>query len=126
MEKLSEYLPILIILVSVILTLIGKSRKQGKVTQETTLPEQATGELNYDNNLPKSFSDLFQITAEEKPKMHTQHKPEIKQGKGVASLSPTPVIIEPEEEDNSPFSFEEDDDVVRAIIYSEIINRKEY
>lgn len=126
MENLSEYIPLLIILVSIIFTVIGKKKKQGRITQETTLPGQTTGEFIDESNSPQPFTDFFQNFIEEKPNKETHNKPEIKQVKRTVPFSSAPEIFESEEEENSPFSFKEEDDVMRAIVYSEIIKKKEY
>ena len=132
MENLSEYIPILIILVSVIFTVLGKKKKPANVTQETTLPGQTAGEFIDESSFPQPFTGSNQKLIIEKPKKQTPRKPEvkleIKPEKKIETFSSTsaPTIIEPEEEEHSAFSFEEDDDVARAIVYAEIINRKEY
>lgn len=122
MDKISEYIPLLIILVSVIITVVGKKKKPGNITQETTLPGQTAGDFFEESNFPQTFTGSYQKPVVEKPKEQIHRKPE----KKVDFLSTTPIILESEEEVHSPFSFEEEDDVVQAIIYSEIINRKEY
>ena len=109
MDKLSEYIPIIIILISLVFTVIGKKKKAENVAHETASPWQIEEEVIV-----------------EKPKKQILRKPESKPVNKFTDTSTTPIIPEPEEEENSPFSFEEEDDVVRAIIYSEIINRKEY
>jgi len=126
MEHLSEYFLILIVLVSFILKALGKNKKPGKITHETTLPGKKPGEFVGESSSPRSFTVQSQTVVEKKPKKQSQPKPEIKPEKAVVPFSPTPIVIEPEEEGKSPFSFDEEEDVMRAIIYAEIINRKEY
>jgi len=126
MENLSEYIPLLIILASVLFTMLKKKKPQGKVTQETTLPGQTAGDYIDESDLPQSFKDLFQVQVEEKPKKKKQRKPEVKPVKPVKTFTPAPVILESEEEVSSPFSFEEEDDLIKAVVYSEILKRKEY
>ena len=126
MDNLSEYIPILIILVSVIFTAIGKRKKQGNATQETTLSGQTAGEFVDESHLLRSYADSYQTFVEEKPKKQKYQKPDIKQEEKIVSHYSTPVIIESEEDEKSPYTFEEDDDIIRAIVYTEIINRKEY
>jgi len=123
MEKISEYIPIIIILVSLIFSILGKKRKPGKITQESNLPEKIPEEIFKESSFPQTFTETYQNHITKKPDMQIFNKQESK----LKSITTVPVISELEiEEDNSPFSFEEDDDVVRAIIYSEIINRKEF
>ena len=125
MEKLSEYLPLLIIVVSIIFTIIGRKKKTDRSTHETALPWE-TAEDNADEwQPPRRLAGSFQNLVEEKPKKQVNQKPIINKDFRISSLSPTQVIVEPEEEGNLTFSFEEED-IKRAIIYSEIINRKEY
>jgi len=124
MDKLSEYIPIIIILVSAIVTIAGKVKKQAKVTQETTLPGKTVREYVEEKRVSKPATVSYQKISEEKSSKPIFQHQEIKPGKEFEAYSSTPVIIEPEEEESS-FHFEEDD-VVQAIIYAEIINRKEY
>jgi len=124
MDKLSEYLPLLIILISLVFTVAGKKKKPGNITQETTLPGKTAGEPVVERPLPRTPSGSYQKFTEEKPKKQAFQKQEIKPGKEIISFSSTPVIFESEEE-NSSFSFEEEE-VRKAIIYAEIINKKEW
>ena len=126
MDKLSEYLPLLIIVVSLIFTFIGRKKKPDNRTQETTLPWETAENVEEEWRLPQTFTDSFQNRVEEKPTIQVFKKPAIKPDFKISPLTSTPVILESEEEGNLSFSFEEDDDIKRAIIYSEIINRKEY
>ena len=125
MDKLSEYLPVIIILVSIVFTIIGKIKKQEKITEATTLPGHQAGEVIDEDSLPRPFTGSYRKIVEEKPKKQVFYQPEIKQRKEITPISSTPIVLESEDEEDSSFSFEEDD-VVRAIIYTEIINRKEY
>jgi len=129
MNKLSDYLPLLIILGSLIFTAIGKMRKPDKVTQKTTLPGnipvETVKEIVDRKKSSQTFGDSYQKKVEEKPQKQVFQRQEIKQGKEIVSFSSTPIALESEEEENSPFTFEEDD-LVKAIIYTEIINKKEY
>ena len=108
---------------SLIFSVIGKKKKAGKVSSGTASPRQIEKEVIDDNSLQQSFSGLFHTHVAEKPEKHILRKPE---SKPVNKFTGSSVIIESEEDENPLFSFEEEDDVVRAIIYSEIINRKEY
>jgi len=127
MENLSDYIPILILIAYALFTVLGRKKKASDVTHETTTSGQTAGEFVDESSFPKSFLDLLQSHVEEKPKKPATRKPEIKQlKKEIAPVSPTPVFIEPDEDEISPFSLGEEDDVRRAIIYSEIMNRKEY
>jgi len=124
MNKLSEYIPIIIIVVSVIFSIIGRMKNQGKVTQETMLPGRTAEEAADERKSVRPISDSYQRISEEKSQKQVFRRPEIKSEKDAGHIAPTPMILEPEEEE-SPFQFEEDD-VKKAIIYAEIINRKDY
>ena len=128
MDKLSEYIPIIIIVVSLVISFFGKKKKSGKVTQKTTLPGKTVKEFVEERNVPRVLIGSHQKSVEEKARKQSFHKPEIiKKKETVPLLSPEIVNVEPEEEKiNSSFSFEEEDDVMRAIVYAEIINRKEW
>jgi len=104
MDNLSEYLPLLIILLSVVFTIIGRKRKSANM-QETGLPGQESEEIIEYNNIPKPFGGMYPQVFKEKPKKEIPKKPEIKPAKDVASFSSQPIMYEDEDED-SPYSFE--------------------
>ena len=124
MDKLSEYIPILIILVSVIFSIVGKKKKLDNVRQETTLPGKTPGEFIDENRVPRTV-DSYPKVIEAKPPKPMFQKQEIKKDRDVASFSPPASRIDVVETESPSFSFEEED-VMRAIIYSEIINKKEW
>jgi len=121
---MDKYIPLIVILVSVVFSIIGKKKKQA-VTQETTLPGKTVREYVEEKKVSKPSTVSYQKVSEKNPQKQVFQRQEIKPGKEFEAFSSTPVMIEPEEDDYSPFHFEEDD-IVQAIIYSEIINRKEY
>jgi len=126
MDKLSEYIPIVIILVSVIFSIVGKKKKGGKVTQKTILPGKTVEMPVEEKKLQSTLTGSIQRTVERTPKKQVSWKSEIKPEKEIVpSFSPALTILE-SEEDNSFFSFEGEEDVTKAIIYAEIINRKEW
>ena len=129
MDKLSEYIPIVIILISVVFSIIGKKKKPGNVTQETTLPGEIAGDHRADEKkLPQIEIGSNRKFSEERTKKQVFNRREaVKKNEPVPSFSLDPVSLEIEEEEgmNPPFSFEEED-VRQAIIYAEIINRREY
>jgi len=127
MENLSNYVPVIILIAYALITVLGKKKKASEITHETTLPGQNAGEFIDESNFPKSFLDLLETHVEEKPKKQKSRKPEVKQiKKEIAPISTAPIFIESEEEEKSPFSLYDEDEARRAIIYSEIMNRKEY
>jgi len=121
---MDKYIPLIVILVSVVFSIIGKKKKQA-VTQETTLPGKTVREYVEEKQASKPATASYQKVPEKIPQKQVFQRQEIKPGKEFEAYSSTPVMIEPEEDDYSSFHFEEDD-VVQAIIYAEIINRKEY
>ena len=121
---MDKYIPIIVILVSIVFSIIGKKKKPAQVTQETTLPGKTVREYVEEKKVSNPAPVSYQKIPEEKSQKRVFQRQEIKPGKEFEAFSSTSVMIEPEEED-SPFHFEEDD-VVQAIIYAEIINRKEY
>jgi len=128
MEKLSEYIPIIIILVTVIFSIIGKKKKPNTVTHETTLPDTEAGEFIDIEDLKRTITGLDQKFIREKTKSPSLNKPGSRKEKEVIpSYSSEITTLETnEEKGNSPFLFEEEDDVKKAIIYAEIINKREY
>jgi hypothetical protein len=130
MEKLSEYIPILVILATVIFSLIGKKKKPAEVTQKTTLPEKTVEDIITEKEFPRTISSSKQKLIERNKKKPVFNERENVMSKNIAPALSSPAKIEnfgaEEEIVNVPFSFEEEDDAMKAIIYSEIINRKEY
>jgi len=128
MDKLSEYIPIVIILVSIVFSIIGKKKKPEKVTQETTLPGKTVGEFIDKMELPRTESNSNQKFTGEKTKKQTVSRAEIiTKNKPLPSFSSEIGNLEIEDENvNSSFSFENEEDVRQAIIYAEIINKRDY
>ena len=124
MDKLSEYIPLLIILVSLVVTIAGKKKKPAKITPKTMLPGKTIEELFEEKKVKKTLNDPPRKTVDEKPRQPVFQRQELTPGKEILSYLSDPVVVEPESEESS-FSFEEDD-AVKAIIYAEIINKKEY
>ena len=128
MDKLSEYIPLLIILVYVLFTALGKKKKPGKITQKTTLPGKTIEDFFdfEEEESPQPYSGTYQTFTKEEPKKQAIRNTGIAPEKKASSLVSTPVMFETEDEEHSHFSFEDEEEVKRAIIYAEIINRKEY
>jgi hypothetical protein len=122
MNKLSDYIPLIVIMVSLILSAVGKKKKPGKITQETTLPGKMPGELIDKKKAPQTLADSYRQIVEDRPK-----KQVIRSGirEEIESFAPMDIALESEEENNPPFTFEEED-LRNAIIYAEIINKKEW
>lgn len=131
MDKLSEYLPLVIILVSLVFTALGKKKKQGKITQETTLPGKTAGEFVDVWKLPQTMSGGSSSNTkfiETKPQAQPSYKQvNTKKKEVIPSYFSETINLESEEEKANPlFSLEGEDDIKKAIIYAEIINRREY
>jgi len=122
MDKLSDYLPLIIIAVSLVFSVLGRKKKQ----VESSSLDISTNIYDEEWQKMRILADSFQKPVEVKPVKPVLQRPEVKTEKKISTLQATPSIIEPEEEPVSSFSFDEEDDVMRAIVYSEIINRKEY
>ena len=128
MDKLSEYIPIIIILFSVVFSIIGKKKKQGSATQETTLPGKKAERGVDKREVDRTVSSQNRRIVSEKTK-----KP-VFIGSGISnikeSISPFSseiVNLEIKDEiEDSFISFEDEDDVKRAVIYAEILGKKEY
>ena len=128
MDKLSEYIPIIIILFSVVFSLIGKKMKQGDVTQKTTLPGKKAEEVVDKREVSRTVGDQNRKNISEKTK-----KP-VFVGSGISnvkestsSFSSEIVNLEIQDETGDSFiSFEDEEDVKRAVIYAEILGKKEY
>ena len=128
MEKISEYIPIIIILATVIFSIIGKMKKPQTVVTETAHPMETDEESDEIWDFPQTAGRLNNKNIEEKMKKPAFGKAEIIKKKAIVpSFSTETVTVESEEEKLYPhFSLEEEEDLVKAIIYSEIINKKEY
>jgi hypothetical protein len=123
MDNLSEYIPLLVILAISIISAVGRKKKQGEM-QKTNLPGKTVGEIVDKREAEQPSTLLRQGIVEEKPKNQTFKKQVVKAEKEITPFSSAPVFLDVEEETPS-FSFEEED-VAKAIIYAEIINKKEW
>ena len=128
MDKLSEYIPIVIILVSVLFSIVGKKKKQDKATQETTLPGKKAGEFVGKREVSRTVRSQNRKIISEKVKKPTFTGLEISNVKeSIPSFSSEIATLEIEDETGDSFiPFEDEEDVKRAIIYAEIMGKKEY
>jgi len=126
MDKLSEYIPLLAILAFAIISAVGKKKKQGKVTQQTTLPGKTAGEYIDEWIFPEILQDSPPKIVEKKLKKQPVRQPEVKTKEEIETFSTTMTPIESEEIRDSLISFEDEEEVRRAIIYTEILRKKEY
>jgi hypothetical protein len=127
MDKLSEYVPLLIILASIILSFARKGKK--KRIETTALPNRE------DEYSPKTYSWDEPEKVQEKPVEVKQvqkksiiptpnrHVVTAKQG-NVFSQKSTPSFDWDEEPNDSYIDISDMDEVKKAIVYSEIFSRK--
>ena len=133
MDKLSEYLPLLIIVGSIIYSVVrGSSRKKAEELSKTTLPGHTGGKEIY---FPETSEQeiFFPEIIEQVPPVRKEQK------KSKVNIAPPPVYqqttndppkktlpSEPEEPETEWIKLENIDEVKKAIIYAEIFSRKEY
>jgi hypothetical protein len=128
MEKLSEFIPLILLIVWIVSSIKG-SKKKKTATYETTLPGKEPGEVKpVVPNTPEIRWDIYQEPVYGKqPKKQpvTKPNPPIQKEK----ILPKEEIILPEVEANygeSFFDIYDTDEVKKAIVYAEIFNKKEY
>jgi hypothetical protein len=116
MDKLSEYIPLLIIIVSVIISIIGKKKQPVK---EVMLPEEVfpvpQSPLIREEPVPEKKivkPVAFKVPAPEK-KQYSIHEKSIE-------------IQDIAEYESINIDLSEPDEMKKAIIYSEIFNRKNF
>ena len=129
MDNLSEYIPLILILGSIIYSIAKGSSKKGKEeTAKTTLPGKTARDVNQKE---------IRSPQKKKPKKEAvvpmQSKPIKKDLKKVTqkSMVSVPIIEDVHQEENNqdtiPFLDTHDrEEIKQAFIYSEILNRKEY
>jgi len=128
MDKLSEYIPLIIIIATLIFSLIGKRKKQNTlVNEQDTIRESLEG-LDTILELPQPTNGINNKIIEEKMKKKGfSNMEKTKKNIVIPSFSTDTVILDTEEEGiNNSFSIEEEEDVIKAIVYSEIINKRDY
>jgi len=136
MESLSEYIPLLLIIGSVIVSAISGSRKKKKevVSHETRIPGIPPGEPEEPSN--RTFQEkvmnkeprpeaIKQVNAKIKPnpsqRIYTKHTSQTSAFEGNEKTQ----RIE-EENVQSYIDLSDPDEVKKAVIYSEIFARKDY
>ncbi|MDR1369543.1 MAG: hypothetical protein LBJ72_05380 [Dysgonamonadaceae bacterium] len=130
MDKLSDFVPLLIIIGSVIVSIVQSSNKK-KADQDmkkTSLPQGIPMEKPMNKpvvNLPKMKSSAVLPTPEKTKPAFSSFNPEVK--RSVSSV-PAKNLLDSEIADEPGFVFDTTnaDELKRAVIYSEIFNRKEY
>ena len=130
MDNLSDFIPLILILGSVIYSIAkGAGKKESEETAKTTLPGKTAKDVK-----PKGTKLPQKKKTKKEAVVSTQTKP-IKndQRKSIQNSSVAPISVSediPYEEQNQetiPFLDTHDrEEIKQAFIYSEILNRKEY
>jgi predicted ATP-dependent protease len=130
MDNLSDYVPLIIIIGSVIYSIVrGGGKKRREETAKTTLPGKTASEMVRPER--KIQQPLFQ------PQSQPQSKPVKKVQKVQKETSPVKVqspklsqkessFLEEEEYESGFLDIKKPENIRQAFIYSEILNRKEY
>jgi hypothetical protein len=134
MDKLSEYVPLLIILASIIISFARKGKKKGAET--TSLPGRED-EYDADEFRPDihPWDEPEKVQVQEKPvpvkqvhekiiiPTHFKHAATAKHG-NVVSQKAAPAFDWVDEPNDSYIDISDMDEVKKAIVYSEIFNKK--
>jgi hypothetical protein len=123
MDKLSDFLPI-IIFIALFVVSVSRGNKKKVVTHETTIPGRRPAENKPVIQKPRpapAFSEKPEIQA-------TVHTPIIPQA---SKIKPAPeqkeFVIETAEENSTPFlNLSDMDELKKALIYTEIFKTKNY
>jgi hypothetical protein len=138
MDKLSDFIPLLIIIGSIIISIVQSSnkKKEERDMKKMKLPKGIPSERPPGApvvNLPKMKSTVASIyeKTREKPKSDfTSFNPEVKRSTLSGSISSIPDMqilnSEVSEDQGFKLNLTDVDEVKKAVIYSEIFNRKEY
>jgi len=129
MENLSDYIPLILILGSVIYSIAkGVGKKGSEETAKTTLPGKTAADVN-----PKEIRSPQKKKSKKKVVATIQPDPIKKDTRKAAqkSFASVPVIEDVHQEENNqetiPYLDTHDrEEIKQAFIYSEILNRKEY
>jgi hypothetical protein len=112
MQKLSEYIPLIIIVGSIVFSIVGNIRKKVKevvvLQQEVQKTDKVPVKKKQENRIPMT-SKLKSVDEESTPSS----------GSGVS-------FTDTEESVPLAFDISEGDEARKMIIYAEIMNRKEY
>ena len=132
MDKLSDFLPLLLIVGSVVISIVQSSNKKKKAEQakkEAMVPKGATTKRPLGVpvvSLPKMRSiPLVQDRMEREELASTIFNPEV--NRSVQTISKEEDVLDEVAEVNSfIFDTASTDELKKAVIYSEILNKKEY
>ncbi|MDR2085632.1 MAG: hypothetical protein LBP72_00485 [Dysgonamonadaceae bacterium] len=121
MDKLSDYIPLIIIIGSIIYSAIkGGSKKKQEEMAKTTLPGK-----RFDETV-RSEKNAVKKQTLPKPKVASTEKKEIfhKAAKVIPNVETH--LVEEQEYVKPLLDIEDHEEVRRAFIYAEILNRKNY
>ncbi|MDR2621094.1 MAG: hypothetical protein LBC48_00760 [Dysgonamonadaceae bacterium] len=116
MDKLSEYIPLLIIIASVIISLIGKKKRPVK---EILFPEEVFPEIEQPPLVHEPIPEKKIV----KPVSQKIHIPEKKQHPVYKKNVDNNDI---DEYESTNIDLSDPEEMKKAIIYSEIFNRKDF
>jgi hypothetical protein len=130
MDNLSEYIPAIVIIGLVLISLVRGGKKAKEEMAKTTLPGKSAREIiiKKTNNQPSVVNKKKESIVT----LQNQSETHIKKGTiptfAPSSLSSIDVVLSEEtEQQSTPFlNVEDSDEIKQAFIYSEILNRKEY
>ena len=143
MDKLSDFIPLIVILASVIFSIVkGTGKKEREKTAKTTLPGRNTEPRPMDTAFPRPVENrpVRQVnnSSLELDKKIKQTKKELERIKMMQSNLPPKPQIRTSSQTSPHFMSAHDaietpfldvsnfDEIKKAVIYSEIFNRKEY
>ncbi len=131
MKNLSDYIPLIIIIASFIFSAITNSKKKGKkVTEKTLLP----GESSRQNPPQETSSPVFAPVEKLQPNkkkiqqlLSEQTRQPIEKKQETPLSKTDSLLVEIMEEPNLlQLDISDREELKRAVIYSEILQRKEY
>jgi len=129
MENLGDWLYIILLIVAGVGSLLNSVKKK---KQSQPAPGQATSIPKYEGEMPEeepgSFWDIFDDTPKEQPRPQQEPKPIIQPRTHSRPLKAPVYTFEIDKSTEDPFispeSFHDTEELKKAIIYSEILNRK--
>jgi hypothetical protein len=126
MDKLSDYIPLAIILVSVVLSLLGKGKKN-VVRHETMLPGKTPDESWFEEEeiSPEPEKKVYKEVVPKRIVATTNTSSNFQKSHAKQIMEQQASVPEVEEEVSAPFLDTFDmDEIKKAIIYTEIFNRE--
>ncbi|GHU89657.1 hypothetical protein FACS1894155_07000 [Bacteroidia bacterium] len=131
MDKLSDFIPLIIIIGSVVISIVQSSnKKKAQDMKKTMLPKGIPVERSEEAppvSLPKMKSVISEMEKRKTKLRPIQEvfNPEVK--RTLVTVPETPVLeSDIPESSGITFDLADTDELKKAVIYSEILNRKEY